>query len=71
MATKKYAVVIDNEIVNVILWSGTSTYKTDGELVCIEDMDPKPGIGWVLENKKWVNPVPTVFPEGYKDYGVE
>lgn len=55
---QKYAVVIDNEIVNVILWDSVSKYDTAGDLVLIEDMSPEPGIGWVLENKKWVNPIP-------------
>ena len=55
---KKYAVVVDNEITNVILWNSTSTYETVGDLVLIEGLEPEPGIGWVLKSKKWINPIP-------------
>lgn len=55
---KKYAIVIDNEIVNVILWDGVSDYKVDGTLLDIESISPEPGVGWVLKSKKWVDPTP-------------
>lgn len=55
---KKYAVVVDNEIVNVILWDGVSDYEVDGTLLDIDGISPEPGVGWVLKSKKWVDPTP-------------
>lgn len=55
---KKYAVVVDNTIVNVILWDSVSKYESEGELTLIDGLEPEPGIGWIFKNKKWVNPVP-------------
>jgi hypothetical protein len=51
----RYAIVQDNEVVNVALWDGKTEYNPDGELVALAD-DEVVGPGWTRSKGKWVAP---------------
>lgn len=51
----RYAQIIDDEIVNVILWDGEGALGLEGELLKLADRAPL-GIGWTLVEGQWVAP---------------
>jgi hypothetical protein len=54
---KRYAVVVGNEIINIILWDGVSVYDTNGKIVSIGGLEIEPSIGWLFQNNEWTKPV--------------
>jgi hypothetical protein len=51
----RYAIVQDNDVVNVVLWDGETDYNPDGELVALADHEVV-GPGWTRKKGKWVAP---------------
>ena len=63
----RYAVVLDDEVVNVVLWDGEGEYTplSGGEAVLVESDSPV-GIGWTRVDGEWVMPdwmLPEPAPE--------
>lgn len=59
----KYAIVKNDEIVNIVEYDGKSTYKPDGELVKIGN-DSLAQPGWVRNKKgEFVEPKPDKKPK--------
>lgn len=52
---KRYAVIKDNEVVNVIVWDGKGSYNCEGEAVLNENNFFK--IGMYFEDGKWHKPI--------------
>lgn len=51
----RYALVQNDEVVNVVEWDGETEYAPDGELVALADDEPV-GPGWTRKKGKWVAP---------------
>ena len=50
-----YAQVMDDRIVNVVVWDGDSALELDGEFVQLAERAPL-GIGWTRVDGVWVAP---------------
>ncbi len=51
----RYALIENNQVVNVVLWDGETEYKPDSEIFALADDEPV-GPGWKRKNGKWVAP---------------
>jgi hypothetical protein len=58
----RYAIVKDDEVVNVVVWDGATEYAPDGELVALADDEPV-GPGWSRVKGEWVAPPESDTPE--------
>jgi hypothetical protein len=58
----RYAIVKDNEVMNVVIWDGETEYTPGGELVALADDEPV-GPGWSRADDEWVAPADDA-PEG-------
>lgn len=56
----KFAVVVDNKIVNIALWDGVSEWSPEGEIIDMSELPAGCSIGWELVNNVWVDPQPEV-----------
>ena len=52
----RYAMMNDNEVVNVALWDGETPWEPDCEIVALDDGSPV-GPGWSLEGEEFIAPV--------------
>ena len=52
---KHYAIVIEDVVVNTVLWDGVTEYNPEGLLVDLSGVDPEPGIRWDYDGKKFVD----------------
>ena len=59
---KKYAIVQNGVITNVVVWDSETPYNPDGELVLIDGLTPEPGIGWDYDGKKFTDNRPQPEP---------
>lgn len=51
----RYAVVVDGQVVNLILWDGETPYEPEGVAVAL-DADSPVGPGWAQVDGEWVAP---------------
>jgi hypothetical protein len=52
---KHYAIVIDEVVVNTVVWDGVTEYNPEGLLVDLTGVTPEPGIDWNYNNGKFVD----------------
>lgn len=59
-----YAVIKDGHVQNIAV--ADSPVETDGQWVCIDGLDPKPGNGWAYENGVFTEVVIPIYVPVYK-----
>lgn len=58
MATSmRFALVMNSEVINIVLWDGEAEFTPEGELINIED-HPEIGIGWTYIDGEFIPPDP-------------
>ena len=56
----RYAVVVDEHVVNVIIWDGAAQIDIEGQVVpCGEE---PVDIGWRYNGTGWISPPPVLVP---------
>jgi hypothetical protein len=54
---KRFVIVNDNNVTNVVLWDGETEYAPDGTLIDVTD-EPLPiGPGWGYDGSEWIEPL--------------
>ena len=56
-ATQVYAIVQAGTVVNIVVATADFITTVTGA-VRIDDVTPRPGVGWTYANKKWTAPAP-------------
>ena len=49
---KKFAIIQDSKVVQVVIWDGKSTWDHEGEAV---ELKPPAGIGWDYDGKNFTD----------------
>jgi len=54
----RYAMMNDNDVLNVAEWDGETPWEPGCEIVALDDSSPV-GPGWTRDGDKWTAPEPT------------
>jgi hypothetical protein len=54
----RYAIVIDTNVTNIVLWDGQCEVPSNLTMVEITDEMPPVGIGWKYDGSEWIEPPP-------------
>ena len=59
----RYALMQDDNVVNVVEWDGEREYNPEGTLILLSEDNPA-GPGWLYENDKFIPPIEDTIKGG-------